>query len=89
MKMNEAMEIIKGKKDGFMVSFEWKRNGMLYSDYFPDKHAGEDLIPTEKEAWILAAEFAKKSVGRAVNIYIVNADFTPVISWRGKYNENR
>ena len=89
MKMKKAMEIIDGEKDGFMVSLEWKKGGMLCSDHFPDKHAGEDLIPTEKEAWMLAAEFAKKTVGKAVNIYVTNADFTPVTGYREKYIENR
>jgi len=87
--MKEAMGIIEGEKDGFMVSLEWKKGGMLHSDHFPDKHAGEDLIITEKEAWMLAAEFAKKAVGKAVNIYVINADFTPVTGYREKYIANR
>lgn len=89
MKMSKAMEIIEGQKAGFMVSLEWKKGGMLYGDYFPDKHAGEELIATEKEAWMFAAEFAKKTVGKAVNIYVINADFTPVDGYRNKYIENR
>lgn len=89
MKMKEAMKIIEGHNDGFMVSFEWKRGGVLYSDHFPDKHAGEELVHPEKEAWLLAAEFAKKTVGKAVNIYVVKSNFVPVDGCREKYIENR
>jgi len=90
MTMQQALDIIEGRNNrGFMVHLEWARNGMLYSDYFPDKHAGDELIPTEKEAWLLASEFAQSTVGKAVNIYVVNADFTPVEGYREKYIENR
>lgn len=89
MKMKEVMEIIEGCKGGFMVSLEWKKGSILSSDHFPDKHGGEDLIPTEKEAWLLADEFAKKTVGKAVNIYVMNSDFTPVKGYRKKHIENR
>lgn len=78
MKMEKAMSIINDEPAGFMISFEWCRGGMLESDHFPDKHAGEPLIPTEKEAWLLAAQFAKKTVGKAVNFYVVGHDFVPV-----------
>lgn len=89
MKMDEAMKIIDGEPQGFMVSLEWKRGGMLHSDYFPDKHAGEQLIETEKEAWLLASEFAKKTRGKAVNLYVVDHTFSPVKNYRDKYIENR
>ena len=88
MKMKEAMKIIEGPEDVFMVSFEWRGDGVLTGDHFPDKHAGEELISTEEEAWKLAAEFAKKTVGKAVNIYVVNADFIPVAGWYEKAIEN-
>ena len=49
MKFQEAIEIINGKENqGYMVHFEEKKGIMLHSDYFPDKHAGEDLIKTEE-----------------------------------------
>ena len=88
MKMSEAQKIIDGPP-GFMVHLEWKKNGMLRSDYFPDKHAGEDLIKTETEAWILAGLFAEKTKGKAVNIYVIQSDFAPVPGHRQKLIKNR
>jgi len=90
MKMAEAQTIIDGKKNnGFMVSFEWKKGGMLHSDYFPDKHSGEPLITTEKEAWMYASAFAKKMRGKVVNLYVIKSDFVPVDGYREKYLEHR
>lgn len=89
MRMAEAMKIIEGEEGGYMVSFEWKEGEMLRSDHFPDKHAGESLIPTEMEAWMLAAEFAKKMRGKAVNLYVVEHNFSPVDGYRTRYIENR
>lgn len=75
------MKIIdNSEKSGFMVLFEWAGDGFLRSDYFPDKHAGERLIPTEYEAWNLAERFAASLPKRIVNVYVANANFTPVSS---------
>lgn len=85
MKINEAMKIINyDPNHGFMVSFEKIEGPFLRSDHFPDKHAGEELIPTEQEAWNLAAQFARKMSGQVVNVYVVNADFQPVRDYRNK-----
>ena len=89
MKMYDAMKIINDVPSGFMVHFEWKKGGILEGDYFPDKHAGEELIETEKEAWLLAAEFAKRTRGKIVNVYVVGREFVPVAGYREKYIENR
>ena len=90
MRMAEAMKIIQGEEEGgYMVSFEWKEGGMLRSDHFPDKHAGEPLIPTEQEAWMLATEFARKMRGKVVNLYVLRANFSPVDGYRTRYIENR
>ena len=93
MKMKDAMDMIernkKEKVEGFMVSFEWARKGMLHSDHFPDRHAGEELIKTEEEAWALAHEFAKGTFGNAVNIYVVGSDFVPVDGYEEKKIKNR
>lgn len=90
MKYHEALKIINKEPDrGFMVSFEWRRDGMLYSDHFPDKHAGEKLIETEEEAWVLARKFAANTKGRCVNIYVVKSNFVPVAGYKSKYIENR
>jgi len=86
--MSEALSIIDGKPQGFMVSFEWKRGYILTSDHFPDKHAGEPLIETEVEAWELARTFAKKTKGKCVNIYIINHEFSPVRGYECKKIEN-
>lgn len=77
MKIKDALDII-GEPSGYMVSFEWCGDGMLRSDHFPDKHAGESLIDTEEEAWILANKFAKKMRGRVCNLYIIGDDFVKV-----------
>ncbi len=91
MKMSKALKIIEEgiEPEGFMVHFEWKKDGFLRSDYFPDKHAGEILIKTEKEAWILAREFSKKTKGKSVNLYVIDQTFHPVSGYRSKYIKNR
>ena len=91
MKMAEAMAIIDSDdhKPGFMVSFERAGDGFLRGDYFPDKHAGEPLIPTEEEAWEIARKFASKTYGRCVHIYVVDSTFSPVKDYKDKYIVNR
>lgn len=66
-------------KKGFMVSFEKSNGSILASDHFPDKHAGEALIKTEKEAWKLAKRFADSTdKDTYVNIYVTDHTFSPV-----------
>lgn len=94
MKMSEAISIIGGgqKKMGYMVSFEWADHGILKGDHFPDKHAGEDLIPTEEEAWTLAMLFANKTRNLpvpAVNIFVRDQDYNPVPGYEEKEIKNR
>ena len=89
MKMKDALKIMDKETEGFMVSFELKIDGMLYSDHFPEKHSGEDLIETEKDAWVLANEFANKMKGKAVNIYVVDNNFSPVHNYEDKRIRNR
>lgn len=90
MKYCDALKIInEGFPSGFMVSFEWKRDGMLCSDHFPDKHGGEELIETEEEAWKLATSFAAHTKGKCVNIYVIRRDFTPVDGYQFRLIENR
>lgn len=89
MKFKEAMDIINKKEnEGFMVGFEWVKGG-LRSDHFPDKRAGEDLIKTEVEAWDLAKQFAEKTYSKCVNIYVINANFSPVENYRDQLIINR
>lgn len=86
--MEEAQKIM-NRSAGYMVSFEWTGDGMLRSDHFPDKHAGEVLIINEELAWELAKRFAVKTVGRCVNIYVVTADFHPVKNYEKHMIINR
>ena len=72
MKLEKALEIIGEKEKGYMVSFEVSGGGVLRSDHFPDKHAGEPLIETEGEAWELAEKFAKSTGNEVVNIYVID-----------------
>ena len=89
MKMQEAMDLINNKPKGYMVSFEWIQGGILASDHFPDKHAGETLIPTEWEAWELAERFAKVTKGKTCNIYVTNERFGPVENYKVREIKNR
>ncbi len=84
MKYEEALEIIENKEKGFMVSFEKRKGGLLISDYFPDKHDGEDLIKTEEEAWDLAERFSKATGDDIVNIYVIDHTFSPVSGYSNK-----
>lgn len=84
MKFEEALSIINGKeKQGYMVSFEIKEGVLLKSDHFPDKHAGELLIPTEAEAWDLAKRFAKAHPNTH-NVYVIDGSFSPVKEYDSK-----
>ena len=78
MKIQEVMDIINNKPKGFMVDFKWCGDGFLRGDHFPDKHAGESLIPTEHEAWELADRFARATKGKTCDIYVVDSMFKPV-----------
>ena len=91
MKMEEAFSVINKNREytGYMVSFERKKGSLLFSDHFPDKHAGEKLIKTEKEAWALARAFAEKTIGECVNIYVINDNFAPVENYKANYIKNR
>lgn len=88
MKNIEAMKIIDehetriNEPTGYMVSFERREHGVLRSNYFPDKHAGEPLIKTEEEAWELAERFDNAT--SYVNIYVVDQRFVPVDGYKLK-----
>ena len=87
MKMQDALDIIEKKEKGFMVHFEKREGHLLKSDYFPDKHAGEELISTEDEAWELAVKFAKStSPAEIINIYVIDNNFNPVKDYTLKAN---
>lgn len=84
MKLKEAMSIIDEKEKGFMVHFDVSDGRVKYSDYFPDKHAGEKLIKTEEEAWDLAKRFANAAPDNYNNIYVIDNNFSPVFDYDSK-----
>lgn len=91
MRTIEALRIIADgeRPKGYMVHWERKDGNILTSDYFPDKHGGEELIQSEDEAWRLAQKLAAATVGRFVNVYVVDDKFSPVSSYRERMIENR
>lgn len=82
-----AERIMQGIPKGFRVHFEHAGDGLLRSDYFPDKE--EKLIPTEIEAWIIARKFAEHTKSRCVNIYVCDESFSPVKDYKDKEIKNR
>ena len=89
MKYKEALKIMESEPKGYMVHFEKVEGSFLWSDHFPDKHAREELIKTESEAWDLARRFAEKTFGKCVNIYVIDETFSPVYDFRYKEIINR
>jgi len=89
MNFKEAMKIIDSDDSGYMVHFEKIEGSMLRSGYFPDKHADEELIETEVEAWDLAKRFASKTKGKYVNIYVIDSNFRPVADYQNQTIKNR
>lgn len=90
MKMAEALRWINGEMDeGFMVHFEWIAGGILQSDHFPDKRAGEELIKDEATAWLMAARFAKATEGKTCNLYVTDKNFNPVKNYQALIIRNR
>jgi hypothetical protein len=84
MKLRDAVDIIHGNyTERFRVSFEHKDGCCYTGDCFPDR--SEPPLSTEEEAWTLARQFAARTVGRCVNIYVVrDSDFSPVDGYSGK-----
>ena len=60
---------------------------MLIGGYFPERD--EPTIESEEKAWELATAFASKTLGRYVDIYVTDADFIPVKSYRDRIIRNR
>ena len=90
MRMEDALKIInKEENEGYMVTFEWIEGGILRSDHFPDKHAGETLIKTEGEAWEMAVRFAYQTKGRTCNVYVIDSSFGPVGGYKEREIKNR
>ena len=65
------------KAHGYRVTFEERKDGMLCSDFFPER--GEPPIAELDEAWELAEKWAKVDPDRFVNIYVINGlNWSPV-----------
>lgn len=88
MDMKKVRDIINGKTiKGFRVHFEKKAGNILTGDWFPDDG---DFIESEEGAWILARQFAAKTVGKCINIYVITyPGHLPVIGYQDKEIENR
>ncbi len=65
-------------KRGYMVSFQRIEGRMLVGDYFPNKHAGENLISTREQAWEYCQAFAKATVGLTCDLYVIGSNFSPL-----------
>lgn len=90
MKWNDAVNFILRadcKNRGYRVSFERAENGVLISDFFPDRD--ETLIHSEERAWELAEQFARNTKQWAVNIYVVDENFSPVEGYEKRRIKNR
>lgn len=77
MKHEEARKLIAQR--GYRVSFERRENGMLCGDHFPER--GEPPIKDIEIAWGLAEAFADVDPKKYVNVYVINADWTPVLDY--------
>lgn len=77
MRLDKAREMT--RPQGFLVSWEWRENGLLRSDHTPDTTLDEKPFPTLDEAQGFAGEMARKAPENVVNIKVVRAnDFVPV-----------
>ena len=86
MKLATAKDMIGNPvTPGFMVRFHKYEGGGMISDNFPDKHAGEELIETEEEAWELARQSAAATrQSEYGGIYVIDGDFRPVKDYKSK-----
>lgn len=70
------------KPKGFRVRFHWVLGTLVRGgDYFPEG-ADEPLIQDIDTAWVLAERFARASKGKTVDVYVVDAEGTPVADYR-------
>lgn len=73
---------------GFRVHYEHKVGIFLDSHCWPSR--AEAPLPTEEIAWAYARAFANRhTVGRFVNIYVIDNNSVPVQGYRQKMIENR
>lgn len=76
MRMKLAAGLMR-RAAGYRVHFERREDGMLCSDYFPERD--EPAIAELDDAWRLAGEWAKVDPTLYVNVYVVSGyDWVPV-----------
>jgi hypothetical protein len=85
MKMSEAITMMR-QSSGYRVHFERREDGLLCSDFFPDRD--EPPIADLHDAWELARKWSLVDPERYVNIYVISAyDWVPVEGYqRQKHN---
>lgn len=72
---------------GYRVSFDRVDGKFLVGGWFPERD--EPLIETEALAWAWAIQFAAKTFGRYVNIYVIDDNWVPVPGYEARLIENR
>ena len=79
--MAQVDKLLDCKQDnatGFLVSFEYRNNGILESGYYPS----DAPFLTENAAWDHAKLFAMYAPSAYVNIYVVNCvTYVPVAGY--------
>lgn len=67
---------------GFRVHFELREDGVLASDYMPERD--EAPIPTLDVAWEIARRMDEFAPGHIVNIYVIDLKWRPVTGYDSK-----
>lgn len=82
MKFSDFQKLLEQppKPTGYMINWELRENGMLCSNYTPDKHAGEPLIESYEVALKMAQKLASMDLNgdKYVNICVVERSFNRV-----------
>lgn len=80
MRIKDAKAIMRTRA-GYRVHFERRADGLMHSDYFPERD--EPPIAELDDAWKLAAQWADVDPSVYVNVYVIYAhDWTPVDNYR-------
>ena len=79
MRLADAVRQHKARP-GFRVDFEVRENGMLRSDFTPERD--EEPFPTEEIAWAFAEYLNRVAPPHIVNIYVVDGTWSPVPGYR-------
>ena len=79
MKLQDALDILDAKTEGYRVEFTWNLGYKLRLDYFP----GDDelLLKSKAEAIDLADDFSEKMGGLVRNVEVKWYMFNPSIRY--------